>query len=90
MVSEIIKELRGHSGSKIFLMKDEYCNNYIRKDHNIDRNYERLIALKGQINLPEIYNKTDNSLTMEYIHGLDMKTYLVTNDINPLSNFLTQ
>jgi RIO-like serine/threonine protein kinase len=85
---ELIKELSGHSGSKIFLMKDNNLT-FIRKVYNIDRNYERQQFLYNlNINVPKIYNKTKDTLDMEYINGLDMKTYLTINGINDFIKFI--
>jgi RIO-like serine/threonine protein kinase len=87
---ELIKELSGHSGSKIFLMKDNSLT-FIRKVYNIDRNYERQEYLYNlNLNVPKIYNKTKDILDMEYINGLDMKTYLTLYGIDNFIKFITQ
>ncbi len=87
---ELIKEMSGHSGSKIFLMKDDK-KTFIRKVYNIDRNYERQQCLYNlNLTVPKIYNKTKNVLDMEYINGLDMKTYLTLYGINDFIKFITE
>jgi RIO-like serine/threonine protein kinase len=89
-MAELIKELSGHSGSDIFLMKDG-DNLFVRKVNNVDRNYERLDFLyKEGYNVPMIYSMNDNILDMEYIHGLDMKNYLKSNDVSKLLTFILQ
>lgn len=89
-MAELIKELSGHSGSDIFLMKDG-DNLFIRKVNNVDRNCERLDFLhKEGYNVPMIYSMNDNTLDMEYIHGLDMKNYLIANDTSKLLTFILQ
>ena len=85
----IIKELRGFSGNKIYLMSD---NNrlFVRKIGNISRNVERLTALKDLCPVPEILNHTADTLDMEYIHGLDIKTYLKSHQPTRLLQFLVE
>ena len=87
---EIIKELKGYSGSKIYLMKDSK-RLFVRKIGNVERNYERLTALaQHSYNVPEIYNYDDGCLDMEYIHGLDVKTYLRTHNIDTFKHFVVE
>lgn len=86
---QLIKELSGHSGSKIFLLKDDH-KTFIRKIYNIDRNYERQKSLFDlHLTVPKIYNKSKDILDMEYISGLDMKTYLTLYGINDFIKFVT-
>jgi tRNA A-37 threonylcarbamoyl transferase component Bud32 len=88
-MAELIKEFSGHSGSQIFLMKDNKL--FIRKVNNVARNYERLDFLyKEGYNVPMIYTMNDNTLDMEYIHGLDMKNYLKSSDVSKLLTFILQ
>jgi len=85
---EIIKEFKGYSGSKIYLMKDS-ARLFVRKIGNVDRNYERLTALaNNSFNVPKIYNYENGCLDMEYIHGLDVKTYLQTRNIDTFKHFV--
>jgi RIO-like serine/threonine protein kinase len=75
-MEKIIKTLNGYSGSKIYLMSDD-TKVFIRKIDNVDRNYERLKTLKYfGFDVPIIYQKNNNILDMEYISGLDMKSYI--------------
>ena len=87
MNEHTIKELKGFSGSKIYLMKN---NNglFIRKMDNVDRNYVKLNELSQHFNVPKIYSYNNNILDMEYIHGLDMKSYLAVRDTKRLTDFL--
>ena len=87
MNEHTIKELKGFSGSKIYLMKN---NNglFIRKMDNVDRNYIKLNELSQHFNVPKIYTYDNNVLDMEYIHGLDMKSYLAVRDTKRLTDFL--
>lgn len=88
MEEKIIKELRGHSGSRILLMQENE-NIFVRKIGNIERNFERLSNLYSEYYpVPVIYQKYDDILDMEYLHGLDMKSYLTSGNINLLSNFI--
>lgn len=87
MTEEILKELFGFSNNKIYLIKTD-DRVLVRKLGNIQRNVERMLALKGRFLFPEIYSYSDNCLELEYIHSLDIKTYLLTNKINDLTQFL--
>jgi hypothetical protein len=44
--------------------------------------------LSGLVNVPKIYSVSDDTLDMEYIHGLDMATYLSYNNPRKLIKFL--
>lgn len=83
-MGKILKELSGHSGSKIYLMED-LLHRYVLKIGNVDRNYERLTTLdKAGYPVPKVYDYVPGkSLEMEYLHGLDMRNYLIHN--NPVS-----
>lgn len=88
MGERILKELNGFSGSKVYLMQDN-TKTFVRKIDNVERNYERMQHLLTLgFNVPEIYNKTDNTLDIEYIPGLDIKTYLKFNQPTKLIEFL--
>ena len=82
-----IKELKGFSGSKIYLMRNDN-GLFIRKMDNVDRNFIKLNELKQHFNVPKIYTYDTNTLYMEYIHGLDMKSYLAVRDTKRLTDFL--
>ena len=88
-MDKIVKELSGHSGSTIYLMENTE-KVFVRKIGNVDRNYERLILLWAEgYRVPKIYKYgPDEILDMEYIHGLDIKNYLIHNNVNLLTNFL--
>jgi len=64
---------------------------FVRKQGNIARNLERYTVLAKQIPsvpMPEIYHVFDDTIDMEYIDGLDMRTYLIEQDPEPLLDFL--
>ena len=82
-----IKELKGFSGSKIYLMRGDK-GLFIRKMNNTDRNYIKLNELSKNFNVPKIYSMSEKVLDMEYIHGLDMKSYLAVRDTKRLTDFL--
>jgi len=87
-MEKTLKELTGHSGSQIYLMEDVW-GLFIRKINNVERNLERLSTLYSfGYPVPKIYNYGNNVLDMEYIHGLDMKNYLIHHNIEDLSNFI--
>ena len=88
MEEKVIRQLKGHSGSQIFLMQNG-SDLFIRKIGNVERNFERLSNLYSDFySVPVIYQKYDDVLDMEYIHGLDMKTYLLSGDVNYLAKFI--
>jgi RIO-like serine/threonine protein kinase len=88
-MDKTIKELTGHSGSQIYLMEGK-SGLYIKKVNNVERNLERLTNLFERCYpVPEIYHAESNLLHMQYIHGLDMKTYLIHNNTSSLINFIT-
>ena len=87
---KIIKELSGHSGCKIFLKENE-SGLYVEKTGNIERNFNQMKFLYDACYpVPKIFSSDENSITMEYIHGLDMKNYLIHNNTHQLFNFLCQ
>lgn len=89
-MDKIIKELSGHSGSKIYLMEGSR-GLFVRKINNVERNYERLDSLYiSGYSVPKIYSYTDNQIDMEYIHGLDMRNYLIHNTTTKLENFILE
>lgn len=87
---KLIKELRGYSGSKVYLMKsnNEY---FVRKQGNVSRNYERLCKLYS-IGLPvvKVLNYEKDTLDLEYIQGFDMETYLQNNNPILLAKFIIE
>jgi tRNA A-37 threonylcarbamoyl transferase component Bud32 len=89
-MDQVIKEFHGHSGSKVYLMKNSDDELYVRKVGNIERNYERLSALSNIVPVSKIYSKQSDSIDIEYIHGLDMKTYLLHNRVDELAEFINQ
>ena len=87
-MGKILKELSGYSGSKIFLMEGD--NLFVRKINNVQRNHERLSSLSSLgYPVPKIYQYDGETLDMEYIQGLDMKNYLIHNNINDLFDFIS-
>ena len=87
LAGNIIKELHGFSGNQIFLIQtqDKF---FVRKIGNISRNIERMQALSPSYPLPKIYSVSEKIIDMEYLHGLDIKSYLKSNNYNKLLDFL--
>lgn len=85
---QIVRELKGHSGSRVLLVS-EGNKTFVRKIGNVKRNAERLkeLAEKGY-RVPKIYHYDGEILDMEYIHGLDMKSYITTNGIKKINDFI--
>ena len=69
-------------------MEDER-GNFVRKINNVDRNAERLKALESLgYSVPSILKYTNQTLDMQYIHGLDMKNYLIHNNTKALVDWI--
>lgn len=87
-MDKIVKELSGHSGCKIYL-KEDLSGLYVEKTGNVIRNFERMQFLYDSgYPVPKLFEVGDDYLIMEYLHGLDMKTYLIHNNIYRLMNFI--
>ena len=87
MAAKVVKELYGFSGNQILLMQ-KHNRLFVRKIGNITRNIERMQALNGEYPLPQLYTVSKKMIDMEYLHGLDIKTYLKTNNYEKLLDFL--
>jgi len=86
-MEKLLKKLTGHSGSTVALMQGD-DRMFVRKIENVNRNYERLTALLGYVDVPRIYHYDGTIMDMEYIHGTDMRNYLLNNPIKDLTEFL--
>lgn len=86
-MDKLLKELKGHSGSVVELRENEY-RRYVRKIGNVERNAERLMALWRIVPVPKVYFYNGDILDMEYVHGTDMKNYLLNNSTFRLNAFL--
>jgi hypothetical protein len=89
MAARVIQQFQGFSGSQIFLMQ-KHNQLFVRKISNIARNYNRITALTGICPVPKIYTCTVDTLDMEYIHGLDMRNWLLSNSPKGLIRFLQE
>lgn len=89
MDGKILKELKGHSGNKIYLLESDN-EFYVHKSGDVKRNVERLQDLFREFyDVPFILNTDGETfMDMEYVHGLDMKEYLKMNTINKLAGFI--
>lgn len=66
-------------------------NFFIQKIGNIERNFQQLKKLKSlNFNVPKILRKDENSLDMEYIHGLSTEEFLKIYDFRILLKFLLE
>ena len=87
----LIKQLKGHSGSEVYLKVWPGGGHYVEKIGNTERNVERMSALHELgYRVPKIYFYEKDYLLMEYIHGLDIKNYLIHNNITYLFNFINE
>ncbi len=87
--SKLIQKLKGHSGSEVSLKEWPGIGLYVEKVGNTERNLERMLVLRDMgYRVPKIYYSEKDYLLMEYIHGLDMKNYLLHNSVHQLYNFI--
>lgn len=89
MASKLVKEFFGFSGTQVFLMKKHEML-FVRKIGNIDRNEEQLTKLQDRFPVPKIYGRVGNRLDIEYLHGLDIKSYLLTHSYENLADFIIE
>lgn len=90
-MTNIVKEFFGHSGCRVTLRENQELGLFVEKTGDIQRNVERLLALENNgLPVPKVYTSSPEKLTMQYLHGLDMKNYLVHNSVYPLVNFLLE
>ena len=87
MAAKVVKELYGFSGNQILLMQ-KHNKLFVRKIGNISRNIERMRALSVDYPIPQLYTISNKMIDMEYLHGLDIKTYLKTNNYERLLDFI--
>jgi len=87
MAAKIVKELYGFSGNQILLMQ-KHDKLFVRKIGNISRNIERMQALSAEYPLPQLYTVSKKMIDMEYLHGLDIKSYLKTNNYKKVLGFI--
>jgi hypothetical protein len=87
MAAKVVKELYGFSGNQILLMQ-KHNKLFVRKIGNISRNIERMQALSADYPLPQLFTVSKKMIDMEYLHGLDIKTYLKTNNYEKLLDFI--
>lgn len=87
MAAKVVKELHGFSGNQILLMQ-KHEKLFVRKIGSIARNIERMQALSEEYPLPQLYTVSKKMIDMEYLHGLDIKSYLKTNNYEKLLDFL--
>ena len=87
MAAKVVKELYGFSGNQILLMQ-KHNKLFVRKIGNISRNIERMRALSADYPLPQLYTISNKMIDMEYLHGLDIRSYLKTNNYEKLLDFI--
>jgi len=89
----LVKEFKGHSGCKVELINSD-GSYYVRKTGNskLVRSAEILKELQQKgFNTPDIYKVANNEILMEYINGVDMRSYIHnanSNDIDLLVDFI--
>ena len=87
-MDKLVQTLRGFSGNQIYLVEGDR-GLFVRKVGSISRNVERMTKLNELgYPVPKIYRHSDITIDMEYIHGLDIKTYLKSHQPNRLIQFI--
>jgi tRNA A-37 threonylcarbamoyl transferase component Bud32 len=88
-----IKDFKGHSGCKVQLYSCD--NKYIvvkSGSSKLKESANILLSLQNEgFNIPEIYYISDDKIHMQYLNGIDMKTYIHnanSDEINNLINFI--
>jgi hypothetical protein len=80
----------GFSGSEVALYQTSF-GKLVRKTKFVERNYEKLVELANKdYSVPKILSKQDDVLEMEYVEGVDMKTFLLYNEITLLTGYLSE
>ena len=87
MDAKVVKEFHGFSGNQILLMQ-KHDKLFVRKIGDVSRNLERMQVLCEDYPLPQLYTVSEKMIDMEYLHGLDIKSYLRTNNYEKLLEFL--
>ena len=87
MAAKVVKEFHGFSGNQILLMQ-KHDKLFVRKIGDVSRNLERMQVLCEHYPLPQLYTVSKKMIDMEYLHGLDIKSYLRTNNYEKLLEFL--
>jgi tRNA A-37 threonylcarbamoyl transferase component Bud32 len=87
-MAKVLKELKGHSKSKVSLVEDD-GKIFVRKSGDISRNMERYSALASTpLRMPRILEYRVESYDMEYIPNLDIKSYLSKNSVGGLVEYI--
>lgn len=80
---KVIKELKGFSNGKLELIQD--TDLFVRKYNTVERNIPQMRAISDLgFRIPKIYNVTPYFFDMEYIVALDIKNFLLTQNLEPL------
>lgn len=86
MAARVIKELKGHSGSAVYLM-NKHGTTFVRKTGDFVRNLNQFQKLES-FNIPKVYSITSTFFDMEYIHGLDIRSFLINYPAETLAEAL--
>jgi hypothetical protein len=87
-MAKVLKELKGHSKSKVSLVEDN-GKIFVRKSGDISRNMERYSALSNTpLRMPKILEYYHEYYDMEYIPNLDIKSYLSKNSVGGLVEYI--
>lgn len=87
----VLTEFKGFSKSRIMLVENSFGKQFVRKQFDVQRNYDKMtLLLKHGYNVPKVIKMKDDTLDMEYISGIDMKTFLLRNDVKLLADFIIE
>lgn len=84
-----ISDLAGFSDAKVELFKTTFNKMFVRKKGVISRNFDQLVKLiDAGFDVPNILRSGKDYIDMEYIAGLDMRTYISRCNLRNLIDFL--
>lgn len=85
-----IVNFSGFSGASVELLETPK-GIVVRKKGNVERNIKKMIDLKnfGYL-VPDFISFTDTEINMQYIDGIDMRTFLLNHDVNLLIEYLKE
>ena len=91
MRETVLTTFKGFSKSRVTLVEDSFGKQFVRKHIDVQRNYDKMTLLSQHgYNVPKIIKMQNDTLDMEYISGIDMKTFLLRNDVKLLADFIIE
>jgi len=87
----VVTKFKGFSKSHVMLIENSFSKRFVRKRKNVQRNHDKMKELASHgFNVPKIINMRNDTLDMEYISGIDMKTFILRHDVKLLANSIIE